>query len=300
MTASSSLVLFLFAIIPFVASHGFVKEVTIDGTSYQGNLPGGTTSPSIIRQISTIGPVQPATNPSINCGMNATLASLVASANPGSQLQIHWVGSSDGTSNWPHETGPIMAYMAECVNTTCDKYDSTNAEWFKINELGMDGSIWYQTLISQGAWANLTLPSNIAPGNYLLRHELISLQNAGSIGGAEFYPSCTQLKIGGSQNGVAPSDDLCTFPGGYNETAPGIYDPDVYNPGSTYVFPGPPVATLVAPGTSSPAPNSTSTPTQAPNPTSTSSGNSASCQLQPSNNLNLRRRHLSKFKRHLF
>jgi hypothetical protein len=75
--------------------------------------------------------------------------------------------------------------------------------------------------------ANVTIPSSIAPGNYLLRSELISLQLAVSIGGAEFYPGCIQLSIGGSGTGAATSSEECTFPGCYSDTDPGIYDPNV-------------------------------------------------------------------------
>lgn len=75
--------------------------------------------------------------------------------------------------------------------------------------------------------ANVTIPSNIAPGNYLLRSELISLQLAMSIGGAEFYPGCIQLSIGGSGTGAATSSEECTLPGCYSDTDPGIYDPNV-------------------------------------------------------------------------
>ena len=44
-----------------------------------------------------------------------------------------------------------MTYMALCEDTTCDKYDATNANWFKIDEAGLkpDGSGWWQEDISQ-------------------------------------------------------------------------------------------------------------------------------------------------------
>ena len=43
-----------------------------------------------------------------------------------------------------------MTYMALCEGTTCDKYDATNANWFKIDEAGLkpDGSGWWQQDIS--------------------------------------------------------------------------------------------------------------------------------------------------------
>lgn len=43
-----------------------------------------------------------------------------------------------------------MTYMASCVSTTCDQYDSTNAMWFKIEETGLQpgNMTWYQQNIS--------------------------------------------------------------------------------------------------------------------------------------------------------
>ncbi|KAH7908284.1 glycoside hydrolase family 61 protein [Hygrophoropsis aurantiaca] len=336
MLISRSSFLGLFALIPLVASHGFVKQVIIDGKAYQGNIPGGATNPSIIRQISTIDPVKGTDNPSLNCGMNATLASDVGNANPGSQLQINWVGSSTGDSNWPHETGPVMAYMALC-DGSCATYDSANAEWFKISEQDLlpGNTTWYQDLISQGAMANVTIPSNLAPGNYLLRSEIISLQLAQTVGGVEFYPSCTQLQIGGNQDGTAPSSDEVTFPGGYTATEAGIFTPNIYNPPIEYVSPGPPVVQLgtgsgsgsssgsSSPSSSSSGSGSSSTasttattsnsgpPSSSPSASTTSagsssSGGSATCKLKSSNSSSstgtssMKRRHrLSHAKRRL-
>ena len=75
--------------------------------------------------------------------------------------------------------------------------------------------------------ANVTIPSSIAPGDYLLRSELISLQQAVSVGGAEFYPGCIQLSIGGSGSGAPTSSETCKLPGGYSDNDPGIYTPNV-------------------------------------------------------------------------
>ena len=35
---------------------------------------------------------------------------------------------------WPHDIGPIMIYMVPCMNTTCNRYDPTDAECFKVEE----------------------------------------------------------------------------------------------------------------------------------------------------------------------
>ncbi|KAL4062371.1 glycoside hydrolase family 61 protein [Scleroderma citrinum] len=275
-----NLILLSFLALPvFVSAHGFVSSVSIDGKSYQGNIPGGSTNPSVIRQISTISPVKGSSNPSLNCGMNATMASDVANANPGSQILVYWVGGSTGDSNWPHNTGPIMHYMTKC-SSSCSSYDSTSAEWFKISELGLQtSSTWFQANVEAKEPANVTIPSNIAPGNYLLRSELISLQLAVSVGGAEFYPACIQLSIGGSGTGAPQSNEVCQFPGCYSDTDPGIYDPNastqIYNPPITYTFPGPPVAAFVNGSSSSGSGSGSSASSTSPAPGSSSSTSAA-------------------------
>ncbi|KAM5540091.1 hypothetical protein V8D89_006231 [Ganoderma adspersum] len=264
--------LFLVALATQVAAHGYVSKVSIDGQAYAGNVPNQTPKDSPIRLIDDIDPVKGASNPNLSCGQNAQNAALVVSANPGSQVAFSWASGNGG--NWPHNTGPLITYMAVCKGTTCDKYDATNANWFKIDEAGLkpDGSGWWQEDIMNGQSYTLTLPDDIAPGDYLIRHEIIALQIALSVGGAEFYPSCTQVRVGGNGSGT-PSPTV-HFPGAYSDTDPGIYTPDVYNPGFTYVFPGPAIASFgtgTGNGSSGSSPSSASSaPPASSAPTSTS------------------------------
>jgi hypothetical protein len=43
-----------------------------------------------------------------------------------------------------------MTYMALCDSSTCDKFNSSTAKWFKIDQIGKksDGNTWYQQDIS--------------------------------------------------------------------------------------------------------------------------------------------------------
>ncbi|KAL4063407.1 glycoside hydrolase family 61 protein [Scleroderma yunnanense] len=245
---------FLSLLLPaLVSAHGYVSQVTIDGTVYKGNSPGSSaTSSSIIRQVSSNSPVKGATNPDLNCGLSAQLAQDVGQANPGSQLEVQWSGGYTAGTPWPHNTGPVMHYMAKCSGS-CSSYQSANAEWFKIAELGLEpgNQTWYQSQIQSGQPVSVTIPSTLAAGDYLLRSEIISLQNAMSEGGAEFYPSCIQLTVGGSQTGGPTSSETVTFPGGYTDTEAGILTPDIYNTPVNYTFPGPPVAAFVSDGSGS-------------------------------------------------
>lgn len=101
------------------------------------------------------------------------------------------------------------------------------------------------SLVVVGATIKATIPKNLAAGEYLLRTEIIALQLALSLGGAEFYPACARLKIGGTGTGAPAASDLVSLPGAYSDNDPGIYTPNVYNPGFKYVFPGPPIAAFV-------------------------------------------------------
>ena len=96
-----------------------------------------------------------------------------------------------------------------------------------------------------GGVATVTLPPSLAPGNYIIRFEIISLHFATVEGGAEFYPSCTQLQVGGSQKGLPTDGELVTFPGAYSDSDPGIYDQSQFDSSKEYIFPGPPVAAFV-------------------------------------------------------
>lgn len=58
---------------------------------------------------------------------------------------------------WIHNTGPMMTYMAACEGTTCDKFDASKAQWFKIDEAGQKpgGSGWFQADLSKYISAGL-------------------------------------------------------------------------------------------------------------------------------------------------
>lgn len=78
-------------------AHGYVADLIIADKHYKGNEPAGAKNPSVIRQVSDVSPVKGATNTNINCGLNATPASLVANANPGDKVSFSWKGG-DGSN----------------------------------------------------------------------------------------------------------------------------------------------------------------------------------------------------------
>ncbi len=92
--------------------------------------------------------------------------------------------------------------------------------------IAQTGANW-TSLSVNGGTAVVTIPNNIAPGNYLIRHEIIALHLAITEGGAEFYPSCTQIAISGNGSGRPKSEELVSFPGAYKDDDPGIFFPEV-------------------------------------------------------------------------
>jgi len=162
-------------------------------------------------------------------------------------------------------SGPMEVYLASCGSVSCDKFDASNAKWFKINEVGKrNGDGWIQqdqcmllfgspifgftianrTFSVDGKAHSFKLPSTLARGGYLLRHEIVALHLADQPGGAEFYPSCIQINVGGSQSGAPSPNELVKFPGGYTDKDPGILV-NAFG-GAAYKFPGPAISKLAS------------------------------------------------------
>jgi cellulase len=82
------------------------------------------------------------------------------------------------------------------------------------------------------------LPANLAPGNYVIRHEIIALHSASNDNGAQLYPQCLNLKVGGNGS-VKPTGGVAGT-GLYKRDEKGIRF-NVYTNPTSYPFPGPEV-----------------------------------------------------------
>lgn len=93
-------------------------------------------------------------------------------------------------------------------------------------------------MVAGNAGYTYTIPSCLADGFYLVRHEIIAVFVASSYPGAQLYPGCHQLNVTGGGSTVPA--DLVAFPGAYAGTDPGItWD----SSSTTYPIPGPTVLT---------------------------------------------------------
>lgn len=141
---------------------------------------------------------------------------------------------------WPDSHhGPVIDYLAAC-NGNCETVDKTTLEWFKIDQVGyLNGSnpgTWASdVLIADASTWLVQIPASLAPGNYVLRTEIIALHSAGSANGAQNYPQCFNLAVSGSGT-LVPSGTPGTAL--YQATDPGVLY-NIYVETESYTIPGP-------------------------------------------------------------
>jgi lytic cellulose monooxygenase (C1-hydroxylating) len=193
----------------------------------------------------------------IICHKSATNAGGHAQVAAGSSISIQW-------SSWPESHhGPVIDYLANCGDS-CETVDKTTLEFFKIDGVGLvdDTSVpgtWGsdQLIANNNSWL-VEIPSTIAPGNYVLRHEIIALHGAESSDGAQNYPQCFNLQVTGTGTD-SPTGTLGEAL--YSESDAGILV-NIYQSLSTYEVPGPTMYTgAVSVAQSSSAITSTGTAT---------------------------------------
>lgn len=196
------------------------------------------------------------TNPDIICHKNATPGAISAPVAAGGTVELQW-------SPWPDSHhGPVITYLANC-NGNCSTVDKTKLNFVKIDQGGLinDASTpgtWAsdKLIAANNSWT-VTIPDTIAPGNYVMRHEIIALHSAANTDGAQNYPQCINLEISGSGT-AAPSGTAGEKL--YTPTDPGILV-NIYQSLSTYIIPGPTLWSGAAAGSATAAASATATPT---------------------------------------
>lgn len=197
-------------------------------------------------------PVQNVNDQGIICGSNPGSSSMVIDVAPGDKIGAFW-GHVIGGAQFANDPdnpiarshkGPITAYLAKVDNAATASVNGL--KWYKIAEDGFDTGArrWaVDTMINNKGWSYFNMPTCIAPGQYLLRIELLALHSAKNQGAAQFYTSCAQIKVSGS--GTFTPSQTVSFPGAYKANDPGILiniygltgQPD--NGGRAYQIPGP-------------------------------------------------------------
>ncbi|KAH8094754.1 glycosyl hydrolase family 61-domain-containing protein [Cristinia sonorae] len=194
-----------------------------------------------VRMPQSNSPVTSVTSNDIACNVNARSSSGLCAVKPGDTVTVEMhqqpgdrscANEAIGGDHW----GPIQAYMAKVDDATTAV--GSSASWFKIAEMGLPSNnpeYWATEVLNDNCGHfTFTIP-NVAPGQYLLRAEVIALHVAGSVGGAQFYMSCFQVNVGGSGTASPPTVKI---PGVYNAQDPGILI-DIYTSPKAYAIPGP-------------------------------------------------------------
>ncbi|KAL1596332.1 hypothetical protein SLS60_008977 [Paraconiothyrium brasiliense] len=164
-----------------------------------------------------------------------TSADLSAPVKAGGKVKAIW-------KQWTHAQGPVMVWMYKCAGDfkSCD---GSGKKWFKIDEKGMtapplSGTAWGTNDVLKNLYWESTIPSSLAAGNYLIRHELLALHQANT---PQFYAECAQLQVTGSGSGQPSGDFLATIPGYAPQSDPGITVDTYGSKATTYTPPGPKV-----------------------------------------------------------
>ncbi|KAF1941249.1 hypothetical protein EJ02DRAFT_444920 [Clathrospora elynae] len=194
-----------------------------------------------VRVPSYDGPIQDVTSSSIVCNGDPNPTSktnTVITVQAGSTATLTWrhtlTSGADDVIDASHK-GPVMAYLKKVEDAKTDS--GVGGGWFKIAEDAFDGSAWgVDRLIANKGVQSITLPKCIAPGQYLLRGELIALHAASSPNGAQFYMECAQINVVGGSADKTPAS--VSFPGAYKADDKGILY-NLYSGSKTYTAPGP-------------------------------------------------------------
>jgi cellulase len=92
--------------------------------------------------------------------------------------------------------GPVQVYMAPGT-------DGKGNVWVKIASEGYDGGRWAtDKLRANKGQHSFTVPQ-LAPGNYLIRPEIIALHEGSKPGGSQLYMACVQVKVTGAGTKVS-------------------------------------------------------------------------------------------------
>ncbi|KAH8667015.1 glycosyl hydrolase family 61-domain-containing protein [Xylariales sp. PMI_506] len=249
-----------------VDSHSFVTNIDIDLDEYAGfwPIPGSVNNPVIAGWNTTASDqgwldYTSYASPDIICHRNGTNALAHAPVTAGDTVHVQWHG-------WPSgHKGPVVNYLAACGSSGCQSADKTALEFFKIAQSGLanasaDAPVgeWGSDLLiaNNNSWV-LEIPASLQPGYYVLRTEIISLQNMTT--GPQHYPQCLNLDVRGNGT-VLPSGGVLGQQL-YSTAQPGLdLSLNISTGVSSYLVPGPTlISQAVSVSLSHPVPTATGT-----------------------------------------
>ena len=213
------------------AAHTTVWSISVNGKDAGvGNKAGG-----YIDSPPSNSPVTDVSSSDVTCNVAGVKASKSVTVKGGDKIAFQWWhnGPDDDVIDLSHK-GPIMVYASKA---------GSSYSWTKLWEDGLSGGKWAVEKLVAGDYNGkkgqheMTLP-NLAPGDYVLRPELIGLHEGNRKGGAQLYMECVHVKVEGSGTAALPAG--VSFPGAYKADDAGILF-DIYSGKTSYPIPGPKV-----------------------------------------------------------
>lgn len=231
------------------SAHTTVFSIAVNGKDAGlGNVQGG-----YIDSPPSNSPVLDVTSSDVQCNVAGIKASKSITVQGSDKIAFQWHHNTNDASDDiidPSHKGPIMVYASKA---------GSSYSWTKIWEDGYNGGEWAVDKLIAGSYTGtkgqheVTLP-NLAPGDYVLRPEIIALHEGNRQGGAQLYMECVHVTVEGSGTAALPAG--VSFPGAYSANDAGILF-DIYTSFSSYPTPGPSVwdgaSSGSAPSTDAPA-----------------------------------------------
>ncbi|KAF6759813.1 endoglucanase B [Ephemerocybe angulata] len=213
-----------------------VAHSTVFGVWVNG-VDQGDGQNQYIRSPPNNNPVKDLKSADLTCNANNRAVAKSVSVKAGDKVTFEWHHANrDDDIIDPSHKGPVLVYMGP----------SSGTEWTKIFEANNDGSSWaVDKLIAAHGQHSIIVP-DVPAGDYILRSEIIALHEADALfsqqpaRGAQFYPSCLQIKV--TSNGPDALPKGVALPGDYTDSSSGILFNLYGGPApSTYKAPGPAV-----------------------------------------------------------
>jgi cellulase len=182
----------IFIFVVCATAHTIFQRVSVNGVD-QGQRVG-------VRVPQNDYPIQNVADPNMACntGLASPVSSAVVTIPAGAKVGTWWqhiLGGAQGINDADNpiavsHKGPIQVYLAKVDNAATSGW--SGLKWFKVASEGLDTSTgkWaVDKMIAGAGWWSFTMPSCLAPGDYLMRAELLALHSASTQGGAQFYMS---------------------------------------------------------------------------------------------------------------
>jgi cellulase len=245
MPSPAPILLALVAGASVVSAHGYVSQWNVGGQTFDGFNQQWQSDPSQLDDFiawsttaSDNGFVEPSAygSPDIICHRGAANGKLnTATVAAGGKVIATW-------NTWPDSHhGPIIDYLAPASDPTT--VDKASLSWIKIQESGLQSGsnpgVWAtDNLLANNLAHEITIPADLKPGNYVLRHEIIALHSANQANGAQNYPQCVNIQVTGSGSQL-PAGTVGTSL--YKADEAGILF-NLYTSFTSYTMPGPALA----------------------------------------------------------